>query len=133
MKNPPLILAVVLAATAGLFVLSTVLDRSPVVSEQAASVQETSADWSNCSRVQIPLEINMDVQNVIENQGGAQENGGLVEIQLGMKPLMETNELSWHLVLPEGVTTYSGPSSWTGMIGKDQSAFLRDDPVGTRR
>jgi hypothetical protein len=122
MKNPPLILAVVLAAVVGLFVLNTALDRSSVASEEVARVQEASGDWTNCSRVQAPLEITLDIQNVIENQGGAQENGGLIEVQLSVKPLLETDQLSWHLVLPEGITAYSGPDSWSGMVAKDQNA-----------
>jgi len=122
MKNPPLILAVILAAAVGLFVLNSVLDRSSSASEEMARVQEASGDWTNCSRVQVPLEMTLDIQSVIENQGGAQEKGGLVEVQLGVKPLLEANEFSWHLVLPEGVTAYSGPDSWSGMVTKDQTA-----------
>jgi hypothetical protein len=122
MTNRPLILAVIFAAAVGLVVLNTVWDRASVASEEAAGIQATHSDWTNCTRVQVPLEMTLDIHNVIENQGGAQEHGGLVEVQLGVKPLLETKELSWHLVLPEGITTYSGPDSWSGMVSKDQIA-----------
>jgi hypothetical protein len=122
-RNTPLILAIILVAAGSLLVLNANWDRTLVVPEELASVQSVgSGDWSNCNITNVPLEIVMEVQGVTENDGGAQERGGLVEILLSMKPLLESRAFSWHLELPSGVKAYSGPSSWTGVLGKEETA-----------
>jgi hypothetical protein len=124
-KKPPLILALVLAVTASVFVFYLVWDNTQAAVGEEVSRGEASVDQNLCSMVKMPLDVEVQIQNVIENQGGAQENGGLVEVQFSMTPLLETSELSWHLELPEGVLVNSGPGSWTGMASKDQTgSFL---------
>ncbi len=112
----------ILVVAAGLYLIQGVREETPLASEEVASVQGSDHDWTNCNVVSVPLEIQMEVQNVIENQGGAQEKGGLVEVLLDVKPLLEARELSWHLELPAGVKTYSGPSNWTGSVAAEEGA-----------
>ncbi|MFQ6104607.1 MAG: hypothetical protein ACE5OP_09985 [Candidatus Glassbacteria bacterium] len=121
-KNPPFILAICLIAAFGFLILNNAWDDTPISTERMASVQNVTSDWSNCLIAKVPLELGMEIQNVIENQGGGQERGGLVEVLLNVKPLLESESLSWHLELPGGVKTYSGPESWSGIVGKDQTA-----------
>jgi len=121
-RKPPLILTVVIAVATSVFIFHSVWDFALVATGEEASSEETSYGQNLCSMVKMPLDVEVAIQNVIENQGGAQENGGLVEVQLSMTPLLETSELSWHLEMPEGVTVNSGPGSWKGMASKDQTA-----------
>lgn len=121
-RKPLFVLAFLLVAALGVFALSPLREcKAPVIQEVAAE-RGTDHEWTNCNVVQIPLEMSMEIQNVIENPGGAQQNGGLVEVLLSVKPLLEGKNLSWHLELPRAVTSYSGPSEWSGIVGKDQTA-----------
>lgn len=80
------------------------------------------AEPAGKNAVRAPLDIRAEVQSVASNPGGAQENGGLVNVLVSVKPLLDTKELSWHLDLPEGVMTRSGPGSWSGAAVKDRDA-----------
>ena len=94
----------------------------PAEKKESQQKENVNTNWTNCSRSRIPLEIDMSVQNVIENQGGAQAKGGLVEMVVSFKPLLDTEDFSWHLELPEGVKVNSGPDSWTGLVARDETA-----------
>jgi hypothetical protein len=87
-------------------------------------VSNVNADHhsQNDPYVNVPLDIEMEVQNVIENQGGAQENGGLVEVLLSVTPRLDATDLSWHLEMPAGMKSYSGPANWSGSVAQDQTA-----------
>jgi hypothetical protein len=121
-KRPPFVFAFLLVAAFGVFALSPMREcKAPIVQEVAAG-GETSHEWTNCSIVQIPLEIGMEIQNVTENPGGGQEKGGLVEVLLSVTPLLEAKNVTWRLELPAEVKSYSGPADWSGIVGKDQTA-----------
>jgi hypothetical protein len=121
-KNPALIFVVFLLAAVGVFALSPLSDcRAPGTGDIAVE-EAAEPGWANCSVVQVPLEIGLEIQNVVENPGGADEKGGIVEVLLSVTPLREAKSFSWHLELPSGVTSYSGPADWSGLVAKDQTA-----------
>ncbi len=122
LKSPPLILALVLVVGGGFFVMRSGSDEAAVAARGEVSNVHSDHGYLNDPFVDVPLDIEMEVQSVIENQGGAQENGGLVEILLSVTPRRDAADLSWHLEMPAGMKSYSGPASWSGAVTADQTA-----------
>jgi hypothetical protein len=122
LKSPPFILALALIVVVGFFVMRSGSTEAVVTTGEEVSNVHADHGSPNDPYVEVPLDIDMEVQNVIENQGGAQENGGLVEVLLSVTPRLDATNLSWHLEMPAGMKSYSGPASWSGTVAKDQTA-----------
>lgn len=92
---------------------------------QAGSETATDSNRSVCTLVDIPLDMGLTVQRVIENAGDAQDRGGLVEVMLSVKPQLDIREIAWRLELPDGVKRHSGPDRWSGtMTGGQTASFI---------